>query len=211
MKVITASLLQDLLDAELVWRRREISSLVTALKGAGPAEQLVCVRAGIPLLYAHWEGFGRACFERYLEFVSYRRLRFNQLKPSFLFLYASGRLKGMQSAGHRESVELLREIVEGLDQTNKDTYRKHINTQSNLRSGVLKDLLALCGLNCSHFDSEADFIDRELCDPRNEIAHGSGGAPELSIFIHRRDKAFLLMANLQGLIVNAALAEEYKR
>lgn len=41
-------------------------------------------RAGIPILYAHWEGFVKKSSEAYLNFVTNQGLSYNELKSCFI-------------------------------------------------------------------------------------------------------------------------------
>lgn len=209
MKAYAAADLNTVLDGELVWRRRELTSLVTLIQTVDTVSQRALIRAGIPLLYAHWEGFGKACITRYLEFVSYRSKSFKELKPSFFYLYASGSFKDIATASPSVAIPLLANSYAKIEDKNKDSFRKKVSTKSNLRADVLNEMLTLCGLDPLPFEPYLEFINAELCDPRNEIAHGAGGAPALSTFIERRNRAFELMTFLQSTIVNGASNKEY--
>lgn len=210
MKAIDAQALQSILDGELVWRRKEISSLVSVSKSMPDADQRALIRAAVPLLYAHWEAFGKECGVRYLEFVSYKRLTFKLLKPSFQYLRISPIAGEIARAEVAAGIEKLLLIAKAFDETNKDTFKRRINTRSNLRFDVLSEILTLCGLDPSVFDSYRKFIDEELCDARNEIAHGRSTSPSWTAFVAKRDQAFVLMTQLQTEIVNAALNGAYK-
>jgi len=210
VKATTAEALQSILDSQLIWRRREISSLVSLSKSAAYAEQKAVIRAAVPMLYAHWEAFGKECGVRYLEFVSYRRLAYKELKPSFLYLKMYPSVVEIAKGGASNGIERLWSIQSALSQKNKDPFRGRVSTHSNLRSEVLQEILSLCGLDCEHFQKDKDFIDDELCDPRNDIAHGKDSAPSFDAFVSRRDRAFELMTELQRVVVNAALNGGYR-
>jgi len=210
MRAVTPGDLNDILDADLVWRRREITSIVNLAQRVSSADQAALIRAGIPMLYAHWEGFGRSCILRYLEHVSYKSIKFKDLRPSFLYLASIGSLSQIGKSASAHEIDLFTAIMLRAEAKNKDDFRKRISTKSNLRSGVLRELLCACGLNEEHFISDESFIDTELCDARNEIAHGAGGGPTLKIFQSRRNRTFAIMTALQGLVVNAALNADYK-
>lgn len=210
MKANTVGNLQDILDTDLVWRRKEISTLISIAKTSEFAAQTYLVRACVPLLYAHWEGFSKQCFTRYLEFVSYRRLKYKSLNPSFLFIASSPSLNKIKTSGVRDGLSIVRDFLDKTEDVNKENFRKRVDTKSNLRSEVICDLLALCGLPFNEFSDEHTFIDKELCDPRNEVAHGVGGGPSLNALIERRDKAFGIMTRLQTIVVNAAIGSQYR-
>jgi hypothetical protein len=194
-----------ILDADLVWRRREISSLITLTKLNSNHVQVALVRAAIPMLYAHWEGFGRECIVRYLEFVSNRRLKFKLLDPAFLYLASIPSLSMIGNVGVKQALDIIQTFMERSEATNKDNFRKVISAKSNLRADILKDLLISCGLDSNWVTDHEDFINRELCDPRNEIAHGNNVAPSLDAFMRRRDRTFELMSHLQVIVVNSAV------
>jgi hypothetical protein len=210
MKAIGPSDLQSALDSDLVWRRKEISDLVAAAKTSETHATTSILRASVPLLYAHWEGFGKECFTRYLEFVSYRRIKFKNLHPAFLYMASYPSLSRVGNVGVKEGLEAIHGFISKSESTNKDHFRKRISTQSNLRADVLESLLLLCGLNAIDMKIHADFINKELCDARNEIAHGGGAAPSLEAFLRRRDRTFGLMSQLQTIVVNAAASGSYK-
>lgn len=46
-------------DAQLIWRRKELTDLRVLVQGSSgnAIPQSMLIRAGIALLYAHWEGF----------------------------------------------------------------------------------------------------------------------------------------------------------
>jgi hypothetical protein len=210
MKVVNPDDLQTALDTDLIWRRKEISSLVTLVKTCDLATKDCVLRAAVPLLYAHWEGFGKECILRYLEFVSYRRLQFKQLTPAFLYLASYPSLSRIGGVNVKDALEAIQNFIARADATNKDNFRKRVDTRSNLRWDVLEDLLYSCGLDPADIKSNGEFIDKELCDPRNKIAHGGGAAPTLDVFLRRRERAFDIMTQLQTMVVNAATNGSYK-
>src|ERR1700741_2943080 len=82
--VKTLSQFQEILDSSFGWRIVEISDLKTSISSASGKRQTVLIRAGIPLLYAHWEGFVKNASDAYLEFVCSRELTFRELKACFI-------------------------------------------------------------------------------------------------------------------------------
>ena len=62
--------LSDLFDDDLIWRRRELSDMKAAVKAADVAAKPVLLRALIAMSYAHWEGYVRACANRYFEYLT---------------------------------------------------------------------------------------------------------------------------------------------
>ena len=82
----TVNILQDNLDGDLVWRTKELSIFRKTIPTQEGAKQTVLIRAGIPLLYAHWEGFIKYAAECYLQFVALQKLKHNELDYCFIAL-----------------------------------------------------------------------------------------------------------------------------
>ena len=78
--------LVDRLDADIGWRRLELSALRTALQRAvGPAEA-TAARAAVTLAYAHWEGYVVTGGRALLGYVAGLRLKYDQLSDPYLAL-----------------------------------------------------------------------------------------------------------------------------
>src|SRR5262245_25938739 len=86
MKIRTLSQLGDLVDEELAWRKKELWDYkLEVQKRAGPAKNMM-LRAGVPLIYAHWEGLVKSVCEHYLTYVGVLRLSHDELNDEFLAL-----------------------------------------------------------------------------------------------------------------------------
>ena len=81
MKFRTDSELQEYLDKEFAWRLQEIDLLKTAVRRASNGYCHTLMRASIPLVYAHWEGFVKAGAEAMLCFVSLSGKTYRELAP----------------------------------------------------------------------------------------------------------------------------------
>src|SRR5687767_10946525 len=86
MSIRTATHLQDALDKDFAWRIQEIAALRSSLRSASGNQKRVFLRAGVALLYAHWEGFIKTAGNAYLEFVSHQNVPFSQLQSCFTVL-----------------------------------------------------------------------------------------------------------------------------
>src|SRR5229473_3553693 len=117
MTIRTVEQLFDQLSDELAWRKKELATLKSLVehRTLSNERRTVLLRAGVALLYAHWEGFVKAASRAYLEFVSFQRLRHQDLAPNFLALSAS---KLFRSAGQtdklRSHVELTKFFLNDL-------------------------------------------------------------------------------------------------
>lgn len=59
MKIENLEDLQDKIDKDLAWRKKELTSIKSDVQMSNTkerSEQSRAIRAGITLLYAHWEG-----------------------------------------------------------------------------------------------------------------------------------------------------------
>ena len=70
MKIRSTEELINYLDDDLAWRRKEIIELRAVARSAKEKKADVHVRAGIAMLYAHWEGFVKNASNAYVIFVS---------------------------------------------------------------------------------------------------------------------------------------------
>ena len=67
MKLRTVENLIDFLNEDIAWRKKELSSLKNNILQANVKLRLTAIRAGVVLLYAHWEGFIKRSAEAYLN------------------------------------------------------------------------------------------------------------------------------------------------
>src|SRR6266513_4573149 len=90
MKLRTADALQDFLDRGLILRRKELTEYKFLLDGSSTRldRRDALLRGGVTLLYAHWEGYVKNAATAYLDFLSYQRLRYEELATNFLALAA---------------------------------------------------------------------------------------------------------------------------
>jgi hypothetical protein len=79
----TVTQFSSAITSDLTWRIREISDLRTVVKRVDASLRPSVLRAGVPLIYAHWEGHIVMVGSAYVEFISIRRLDYAQIKPSF--------------------------------------------------------------------------------------------------------------------------------
>ena len=93
MKIRTLNDLQDVIDAEMAWRKRELSAVRSNIVEARSFAKDTAIRAGIALLYAHWEGAIKNIATYYLEYVAMLGLPYGQLKPNFLAITLKNDLK----------------------------------------------------------------------------------------------------------------------
>ena len=164
MSTKTEAEMHDFLDQEFAWRRKELSTIRTDVSAATGASQNALLRAGVALLYAHWEGFVKVATETYVSYVGRRRLKYTELCPGFLALALRNKLRTLSidddSSAHVEFVRFLASSLEGNAQIPKLGV---IKTGSNLNSKRLRTIVVTLGLDYSAFELKEKFgVDPEI-------------------------------------------------
>jgi hypothetical protein len=211
MRVSTIDELSNSLTSDMTWRIREITDLranvrITAAKQAS-------IRATVPILYAHWEGYVKICAEAYVGFVAARRLRFGDLQYGFSLSSLRGDFDRLSSGkiSKIDQILLIQKTGETESHTFRGGFKKLIETRSNLSHDVLCEILSVLGIDAQNFAGEADFIDRILLERRNFIAHGAIVNLDEDALEDMIDRTIGLMRSFQSCIENAALLGTYKR
>lgn len=74
MKIRTIEELQNRLDDDFAWRRKELTVIYTNVSSSKQNQLNTNIRIGVVMLYAHWEGFIKNAAELYLIYVSSKKL-----------------------------------------------------------------------------------------------------------------------------------------
>jgi RiboL-PSP-HEPN len=173
-KPYTEQDLSSILDADLIWRRKELSDLKAAINAADPPAKPVLLRAIIAMSYAHWEGYVRTCANRYFEHLMLRRKPFTEFERQIYVNSILGRLEALHKG--RVSLEarckLINDILDGTGGRFSYLNPDLIDTRSNLNTDAIKDICIICGVNSNHFEQNRTFLDVLVLKRRNAIAHG---------------------------------------
>ncbi|GGZ60752.1 hypothetical protein GCM10008101_13410 [Lysobacter xinjiangensis] len=208
--------LDDLLTAiaeDLIWRRKELTELRAMIQThRGQLKEKVLIRAAVALLYAHWEGFVKRCASSYLQYVSYQRVDGDKLALNFLNLAARSKaLEYIKQGDHKMGMELASFYLSCAGKQARVPYKKVISTQSNLSSSVLKDILETLGLDEDRFSIRMTFIDSNLVNPRNHVAHGESLDVAPADYESLHDDVLGLIEAFRNEIENAAATQAYLR
>ena len=210
-KIRTIEHLQQVLDDELAWRKKELAVIKSLVTMRSSMEMTKChIRAGVALIYAHWEGFIKAATTAYLTYVASQRLTYSELTDNFV-AFASKRL--LNEARDSNKMIVYAKVVE-LFTSGRDSrciLPTEIKTKSNLSSEVLKEIVYTLGLDYGDYATKANFIDETLVGNRNSIAHGNYLLVEISDFIELHGIVIDLLNIFSNQISNAASTKAYKR
>lgn len=203
--------LQDTLDREMAWRVKEISAFSIVSKGASPSKKFF-IRAGIALVYAHWEGFIKGASEFYLSYVHNQRHKYSELKSCFAVFGLKAKLQNLAvSRRSKPNIEIFDFIVSELDSQANMQLSSAINTESNLTSVVFENIAASLNIDVSRYETKFNLIDESLVRRRNQVAHGEFvdiGAKEFGELV---DEVLQLMRDYKVDLLNAASMKEYKK
>lgn len=211
MKIRTLTLFQDAIDHEFAWRLKEIASLKTGVKQSSQLATPTMIRAGLALLYAHWEGFVKASALAYLEFVASRGLLYQDLQSCFAILGMKGELNTLEKSRKADGLIAAYEFV---------TNRRHekavlvlsnaIDTESNLSSTVFANIVQSIGIDISRYETRFNLIDESLLKRRNKIAHGEFLDVTAEEWRELADEIIMMLRHFKTDLENAASLESYK-
>jgi hypothetical protein len=169
----TADLLLNYLDEDMVWRIKEVHQFKTAVEGANGKNVDAHIRAGVSMLYAHWEGFVKGAANAYVNYLSHRANRNNELKPCFVALAMKAKLASASATSKSDIA--IRTVTYLLDEMNKPARLPRsdaITAESNLSSTVFLNIIGWIGIDPAPYSSRFPLIDTTLLESRNKIAHG---------------------------------------
>jgi len=210
-KVRTLDEMQTSLDKEMSWRIKEIGVFKVGASSNSP-QRKPFIRAGVALLYAHWEGFIKSSSEIYLNYIESRALPYRDLKSCFVVFGLKGKINTLvesrKSAPNAAAMEF---IFSHLGEVAKLQIGSAINTESNLTSKVFANIATSLDIDTTPYETKFTLIDSSLVERRNKVAHGEFLDIEGRDFSILVDDVLHLMRLYKTDIENAASLESYKR
>lgn len=211
-KIRTALDLCEVLDKELAWRKKELITLKLLHDQARQHQAVMLRRAGVALLYAHWEGFVKNAGTAYVEFVARQGLRYRELGANFVALGMKAEILQAQATGRGGVLtEIARFFIHRQEDRADLSWKAAVQTKSNLSSERLRDIVSVLGLDYSPFHlREKPVIDR-LVEQRNRVAHGQYLEVDAGEFMQLHSEVFAMLEEIRYQIDNAATMRAFRR
>ncbi len=212
MKIRTSYELEQSIDHDIFWRKREFTTLKFLIAGSRKHEKQVLTRAAIVMLYSHWEGHIKHCAQVYLNYLNNKGYSYEQLKENFLLLSLNNKFSNGFSIKKYPSQK---EIYDYLNTPRNESFAINestvIDTESNLKYEIVLNILRQLGLNEGIYELKQNFINSKLLKCRNAIAHGDFIPVEEidETYIEIENELLNMILLFQNLIRNAVTTKQY--
>ncbi len=206
----TVDLLLEHLDEDMAWRIKEVHQFKTAVERAKGKNIDSHIRAGIAMLYAHWEGFVKGAANAYVNYVSYRANQNNELKPCFVALGMKTKLASANASSKSEVViEAVTYLLDELNRPIRLPRSESISAESNLSSLVFLNITGWIGIDPAPYSTRFTLIDATLLENRNRIAHGEYLSVNAERFYELTDDILEMLRWFKTDIENAAVQNAF--
>jgi len=211
-KIKTRLQLQNAMETEFAWRKKELHAIKTAAYlHRNSLDRDVFVRSAVAILYAHWEGFIKSVGTFYLQFVARQKLSNGELAPNFLALGASTIIdSAVASEKPRMRFAIVEFFTSRMNDRSRLNWRSGVNTKANLNSMVFSGIVMSLGLNYGPFKTKEKLIDEKLLATRNSIAHGQHMLFDLEEYMNLHTEVYKMMEEFYSQIEDAADHGRYR-
>lgn len=211
MRVRTSSQFINTLGDEFSWRHKELLDMRLITRSSNVVNQKVLIRAGVPLAYAHWEGFVKAGSELLLNFVSHQNLQNDQLAdPYFAHSVKSQISMVLDSSRSIAVVEAACFVRDAHGKKAEIRHKNYVDTASNLSSEVFQQIAGSLGIELGPYRHLYPYIDETIVNSRNKIAHGEFMQLSVSDFHALVDRVADLMRMYKTDLENVVIGDQFK-
>lgn len=164
-----------ILELDLQWREAELASLkrlaINAVDGSVAYQSLL--RAMWALLYAHFEGFTKFCWDTTLDHIQSERIPTSQLSEKFALIALEKDFKGLRGSLDAEAIWgfFNKSMPAALGTQAAFPEDIRLKTESNLWPNVFERETGRLGIICDELTKHRARI-KTLVARRNDIAHG---------------------------------------
>jgi hypothetical protein len=212
LKIRSKSQLNEALDGDLAWRKREITTIKFMISRSRAHELEILLRSGICILYAHWEGFVKRAATFYLNYISSLGLHLNQLSPSLVaialrsdFIVAAG------TSRVTIHTRLTERLLSDMQTPASIPWENAVSARDNLNSDVLQEILCLVGFDYSNYATKFVMIDSKLLYYRNKVAHGENSEIDYNTYDEIHTDVIYLVNLFRNDVENAVENKHYIR
>ncbi|MBK6626443.1 MAG: hypothetical protein IPJ87_16585 [Flavobacteriales bacterium] len=210
MKLRTASAALDKIDGEFAWRLKEIADLKLQTSLSIGDRRKTIIRSGVPLLYAHWEGFVKASAQHFINFVSNQAITYRELAPCFVVRSLRGHISGLSGPGsYAQAIAGVQHLLASLNQPSQLSPNSPVATHSNLNSERFVELALSIGIDTAPYSAKWNLIDVRLLRCRNMIAHGEYLEIDHGAFITLCNDVIPLLRQFKNDLENAIMLKKY--
>lgn len=202
--------LSSYLDAELAWRRKELAIVKNYIPDEANPKQNAALRFNVPILYAHFEGFVKQSTELYLNFVANKFLKHCELQSQFITLSLAKKVGLLELRNIEDRTKVIDFILQNGEKKSNIQTKNVIQTKSNLRYNVFKEIIFTIGIEEGNF-SKYETLINDLVDARNYIAHGDFLKVDKNTFEIMYKDIQQIMIDLKTEIENCATLEKFKK
>lgn len=213
-KIRTPLELNEALDQESSWRKREISRIMLLQKAEKNSDiREFFDRWGIVILYAHYEGFVKNSALALFNYVSNQGLKYKSLSTNYIVACSKASIK---EAAASQRLRIYGEVVDFLlfNQEHKARIPLAgvVDTADNLSYRVLSDVFYTIGEPIPPaFELRNKIIDDVLLKNRNAVAHGNRDRVSSSDFRKCHDMVIEIVEEFKEVLENCAANKRYLR
>ncbi|MFQ2100129.1 MAE_28990/MAE_18760 family HEPN-like nuclease [Aeromonas sanarellii] len=135
----------------------------------------------------------------------------SELRSNFVTLIVKGRIDSAHDSKKYSAFdEVTKYILFNQNSRARIPVKNVVDTQSNLSTTVLKEILWCLGFDYALFESKEKLIDQKLVSRRNHIAHGQEIEIGLDDFSEMADEVLGLMTTFRNMLENSTVTESYR-
>ena len=212
MKIRSLAELEDALDSDLAWRKKEFTTLKFLVSNSRKHEQITLMRASVTMLYAHWEGHIKLCAQVYINYLKHKAPSYHQMTDNFIQMSIGQKFKSGFSIKQFSSQQKIFEYLTNEQNSKFDVNEQTaIDTESNLKYEVVFNILGQLGLDKNVFALKENFINSKLLKNRNSIAHGDrvSHIDVSDTYAELESELLDMIQSFQNLVRNAANTKSY--
>jgi hypothetical protein len=177
------------------------------------AERQALLRAGTPLLYAHWEGFTKGAAIAYGSYLSGLGLRYEEILESFQGLEAISEVRQLAELKKRifASSTILSKLRTIPSKSVKLPLTDYIGNVGNLNFELFSEVSSFVGVSIQGIETKKALIDVSLLKNRNDVAHGEFVQIDETEFSTLLDEIFDIMSAFKTEIQNSVAQKGFMR